>query len=399
LPQQTSTVDKLAMSRALGAAFLSHQVQQLESAVSERNPNWRDRKLGPRKPPPNVPRRRGGDVERPRGEAKGSRRSGDHTREKDADVVIVDASVLVHALGQVKKWCREGREEIVIIPLEALNTLDLLKKGSSALAVRARAASRVLEAQVGTNPRIRVQQDDAYVLWGKLGLVDGPTASPEWVRRIICCARYEVEHPPPKADDSAAKIILAVATTPMAPVPLPAPVQGSKHEIRASGGLVAQWAAKAGLEVLHAKTTPPGGARSSFEDDEGSDGPRIVKQRPHTHPNPHRPRRNTPPSGPGALVERPAAVKTMMEMVAQPSRVVRVLARGEKLEPDSAVSAAPQSALQWQRLRSSRLDAAGVTISGTYDPADTGASGHSVRHLREGGFGWTTAKAMQGRVV
>ena len=50
-----------------------------------------------------------------------------------------------------------------------------------------------------------------------------------------------------------------------------------------------------------------------------------------------------------------------------------------------AVSAAPQSALQWQRLRSSRLDAAGVTISGTYDPADTGASGHSVRHLREGG--------------
>ena len=217
--------------------------------------------------------------------------------------------------------------------------------------MRARAASRVLEAQVGTNPRIRVQQDDAYVLWGKLGLVDGPTASPEWVRRIICCARYEVEHPPPKADDSAAKIILAVAvppaqappadvapavqTTPMAPVPLPAPVQGSKHEIRASGGLVAQWAAKAGLEVLHAKTTPPGGARSSFEDDEGSDGPRIVKQRPHTHPNPHRPRRNTPPSGPGALVERPAAVKTMMEMVAQPSRVVRVLARGEKLEPDS----------------------------------------------------------------
>ena len=37
----------------------------------------------------------------------------------------------------------------------------------------------------------------------------------------------------------------------------------------------------------------------------------------------------------GILVERPAAVKTMMEMVAQPSRVVRVLARGEKLEPDS----------------------------------------------------------------
>jgi hypothetical protein len=38
--------------------------------------------------------------------------------EKDADVVVVDASVLVHALYQVKKWCREGRQEIVIVPLE-----------------------------------------------------------------------------------------------------------------------------------------------------------------------------------------------------------------------------------------------------------------------------------------
>jgi len=38
-----------------------------------------------------------------------------------------------------------------------------------------------------------------------------------------------------------------------------------------------------------------------------------------------------PPQG---LVERPPAVMAMMEMVAQPSKVVRVLARGEKLDPD-----------------------------------------------------------------
>lgn len=38
--------------------------------------------------------------------------------EKDADVVVVDASVLVHALHQVKKWCRDGRAEVVIVPLE-----------------------------------------------------------------------------------------------------------------------------------------------------------------------------------------------------------------------------------------------------------------------------------------
>jgi hypothetical protein len=34
------------------------------------------------------------------------------------------------------------------------------------------------------------------------------------------------------------------------------------------------------------------------------------------------------------MVERPPAVMAMMEMVAQPSKVVRVLARGEKLDPD-----------------------------------------------------------------
>jgi hypothetical protein len=34
-------------------------------------------------------------------------------------------------------------------------------------------------------------------------------------------------------------------------------------------------------------------------------------------------------------VERPPAVKAMMDVVSQPSRVVRVLARGEKLEPDT----------------------------------------------------------------
>ena len=41
-------------------------------------------------------------------------------KDKDADVVVVDASVLVHALHQVKRWCRDGREEVVIVPLEGM---------------------------------------------------------------------------------------------------------------------------------------------------------------------------------------------------------------------------------------------------------------------------------------
>ena len=48
----------------------------------------------------------------------GDRVRRDDGAEKDADVVVVDASVLVHALPQVKKWCRDGRKEVVIVPLE-----------------------------------------------------------------------------------------------------------------------------------------------------------------------------------------------------------------------------------------------------------------------------------------
>ena len=89
----------------------------------------------------------------------------------------------------------------------ALNTLDLLKKGTTVLAQRARAASRILEAQVGTNPRIRVQRDDAFVLWDDIPFVDQAAAaaglaSPEWVRRTICCARWELEHATPPVSDS-----------------------------------------------------------------------------------------------------------------------------------------------------------------------------------------------------
>lgn len=49
----------------------------------------------------------------------GKRGSAEEERKaKDADIVVVDASVLIHALYQVKKWCRDGREEVIIIPLE-----------------------------------------------------------------------------------------------------------------------------------------------------------------------------------------------------------------------------------------------------------------------------------------
>jgi hypothetical protein len=144
-----------ALSRALGAAFLSHQVEQLEKSVGNATYNWRNRDRGGRNgnagkergapPVPGSPsktrltpaasgRKRGGTDTSGDGRYKERRGSsgelavGDiasekneremKPKEKDADIVVVDASVLVHALYQVKKWCREGREEVVIVPLE-----------------------------------------------------------------------------------------------------------------------------------------------------------------------------------------------------------------------------------------------------------------------------------------
>lgn len=129
------------MSRALGAAFLSHQVEQLEKSVNNRIPgaeNWRDRRVlrndqGGRDPTEqhhNSPgaltsRRVSGSPlkqridDRPlRDPSDKKQRRGKDT--KDADVIVLDASVLIHALGQLKKWSRDGREEIIIVPLEGV---------------------------------------------------------------------------------------------------------------------------------------------------------------------------------------------------------------------------------------------------------------------------------------
>ena len=141
------------MSRRLGAAFLNHQVEQLEKSVNSNN--WRDRRKDMEQwnssaltadganvgtSPPKSKGGRGASA-RNIDDADGKDEPGKATsptdgqdptistravegnfrpkvKEKDADVVVVDASVLVHALYQVKKWCREGREETVVIPLE-----------------------------------------------------------------------------------------------------------------------------------------------------------------------------------------------------------------------------------------------------------------------------------------
>lgn len=249
----------------------------------------------------------------------------------------------------------------------ALNTLDLLKKGLTPLGSRARNASRILEAQVGTNPRIRVQQDDAYVLWDNLDFKDieddagNPAAStsPEWVRRVICCARWELEHNPaaktkPSAVGSKPKVVLAVCSTAdastrttsiklagadLAPVPGPAPTNPhvNKYEHRSNGSLVSQWAHRVNVTTMELTPTmdhapPRPGPSVESEERPRARGPPKNKSRTYTW------NRSVGAGGKAnaeELVERPPAVAAMMEMVSQPRKVIKVLARGEKLDPDT----------------------------------------------------------------
>lgn len=152
-PPQAAPQNKLAMSRALGAAFLSHQVEQLEKSVAaprnhngNNSGNWRDRQR-PHHQPSNDSKRGqlpiGGiritttathphqqhqhqhqQRERSVPARKRGAEDAKKTSTKEADVIVVDASVLVNALGQVKKWCRDGQEEIIIVPLEGMFSIS-----------------------------------------------------------------------------------------------------------------------------------------------------------------------------------------------------------------------------------------------------------------------------------
>jgi len=120
---------KAAMSRALGAAFLSHQVAQLERAVANSTSNPRDS---------TAPRRGGGQRGRGRGAGPapgagtgpGPKRAAAHRAHTSDDdnrsaqlppglsAVVLDASVLIYAPGAVKRWCKDDNGPDLVVPLE-----------------------------------------------------------------------------------------------------------------------------------------------------------------------------------------------------------------------------------------------------------------------------------------
>ncbi|KAF8752788.1 PIN domain [Rhizoctonia solani] len=222
-----------------------------------------------------------------------------------ADVIVIDASVLIYALGAVQRWCHDGQTQVVI-PLEALNTLDVLKSGTNQTAVRSRAASRVLEEEVGNNPRIRVQRDDAFVPWDSIAAksatggnsipnqpdsrwkVEGAGA-PEWMKRMVCCAKWEASAGNPDGK----RVVFAVVDA------KDVAASAGRHDNLVDGELVSEWSTKLGLEVVKVDKEKPTGSPTKGE------------------------RRTRGGGKPTPAITAPPAGK-----------VIRVLARGEKLEPE-----------------------------------------------------------------
>lgn len=84
-----------------------------------------------------------------------------HTRAATGDIArvstqtttsirLVDASVLIFSLRSVHNWSRD-QSTCVVIPLEAINTLDLLKKGDEPINLAARKATRWLEDKIAVS--------------------------------------------------------------------------------------------------------------------------------------------------------------------------------------------------------------------------------------------------------
>lgn len=118
------------MSLALGAAFLNHQVEQLQKSVSTRPQPGQGLKMNyARAVDPRESQGRpilAPALKSVRNEAKpqsvpresSTERNEKSVPTKDADIVVVDSSVLVRGIAQLKAWCRDGREEVIIVPLE-----------------------------------------------------------------------------------------------------------------------------------------------------------------------------------------------------------------------------------------------------------------------------------------
>lgn len=203
-----------------------------------------------------------------------------------------------------------------------MNTLDALKNVSGPLAARARRASRLLESQVGMNPRMRVQRD-ADFLDVKLAQ-DQQDLVPRWVTSTLSCAAWEIqaattipESGESKEDRKPSKQALKVALAVLAIKDIP----DSDDE---DPKCLAHFATLAGIEMIRVPGEPDHDqdmAHTQTNRNRGARGSNRVR----------RERGRGAPRG-GAKSHVIAAEP----VVATPAPTFRLLPRGEKLSPDPA---------------------------------------------------------------
>ncbi|GAK63455.1 uncharacterized protein PAN0_003d1660 [Moesziomyces antarcticus] len=167
MPDETAqqrTERQNRLSHAMGVMFLQDKVDKLERDVSKitypramrHSHSAPTAELNPTQPryhaanPPPKPRAITGPGLHPTTTATPST-STSATATAATCMRLVDASVLIFSLRSVHNWTRD-RATCVIIPLEAINTLDLLKKGDEPINLAARKATRWLEEKIAIAP-------------------------------------------------------------------------------------------------------------------------------------------------------------------------------------------------------------------------------------------------------
>ncbi|KAA1120833.1 hypothetical protein PGTUg99_024546 [Puccinia graminis f. sp. tritici] len=121
------TPDREKMSRALGAAFLQHKVQQLERNVDDLSFRRDLHQIPPRShhPPANSNHSSRNQSKKKSSPQPDSTPSSSKPS-SPAPIKVIDTSMLIHALPILKKWVREEKFKIVI-PLDVVSELDFLK--------------------------------------------------------------------------------------------------------------------------------------------------------------------------------------------------------------------------------------------------------------------------------
>lgn len=146
------------LSHAMGVMFLQDKVDKLERDVSKiaypRGIRQSKSALTPDLAPSNSRPHRQSPQPRaitepgiPAAQDTTTDQIAQTARKGASSIRLIDASVLIFSLRSVHNWSRD-QSTCVIIPLEAINTLDLLKKGDEPINLAARKATRWLEEKI-----------------------------------------------------------------------------------------------------------------------------------------------------------------------------------------------------------------------------------------------------------